>query len=93
MTAANSLISVIMPVYNGEKFIRETMDSVLNQTYQNFEFIIINDGSADSTQQIINSYDDKRIISVNLGSNQGVSNARNIGTDLSKGEFIATRLL
>lgn len=78
-----------MPVYNGERFIRETIDSVLNQTYQNFEFIIVNDGSIDSTQQIINSYGDKRIIPLNLARNQGVSNARNRGTDLSKGEFIA----
>jgi glycosyltransferase involved in cell wall biosynthesis len=85
----NPLISVIMPVYNGEKFIRETMDCILNQTYQNFEFIIVNDGSTDSTQQIINSYDDNRIVLLNLARNQGISNARNAGTDLSKGEFIA----
>ena len=78
-----------MPVYNGERFIRETIDSILNQTYQNFEFIIIDDGSTDSTQQIIDSYHDKRIILLGLIKNQGVSNARNMGTDLSKGEFIA----
>ena len=78
-----------MPVYNGEGFIRETIDSVLNQTYQNFEFIIVNDGSVDSTQQIIDSYEDKRIITLKLTKNQGVSNARNRGTDLSRGEFIA----
>jgi glycosyltransferase involved in cell wall biosynthesis len=89
MATTNPLISVIMPVYNGEKFIRETIDSVLNQTYQNFEFIIVNDGSIDSTRQIISSYDDKRIVPLNLTRNQGVSNARNMGTDLSKGEFIA----
>src|ERR1700693_193106 len=83
------LISVIMPVYNGERFIRETIDSVLNQTYRNFEFIIVNDGSVDSTRQIISSYDDKRIIPLNLAINQGVSNARNTGTDLARGEFIA----
>ena len=78
-----------MPVYNGEKFIRETIDSVLNQTFKNFEFIIVDDGSTDSTQQIISSYDDKRIIPLTLTRNQGVSNARNAGADLSKGEFIA----
>jgi len=78
-----------MPVYNGEKFIRETIESVLNQTYQNFEFIIVNDGSVDATQQIINSYHDRRIILLSLTRNQGVSNARNMGTDLCKGEFIA----
>ena len=89
MAIESPLISVIMPVYNGERFIRETIDSVLNQTYRKFEFIIVNDGSVDSTQQIISSYDDKRIIPLNLTTNQGVSNARNAGTDLAKGEFIA----
>lgn len=89
MPIIGPLVSVIMPVYNGEKFIRGTIDSVLNQTYQNFEFIIVNDGSDDSTQQIINSFDDNRIISLSLDRNQGVSNARNIGTDLSKAELIA----
>lgn len=89
MTTNNPMISVIMPVYNGERFIRETIESVLHQTFQNFEFIIINDGSVDSTQQIISSYDDKRIVLLNMPSNQGVSNARNIGTDSARGEFIA----
>lgn len=89
MAMNNPLISVIMPVYNGERFLRETIDSVLNQTYQNFEFIIVNDGSVDSTQQIIGSYADKRIVPLNLTRNQGVSNARNRGTELSRGKFIA----
>lgn len=78
-----------MPVYNGEQFIRETIDSILKQTHSHFEFIIVNDGSTDSTHQIINSYDDVRITPLHLIKNQGVSNARNMGTDLSKGTFIA----
>lgn len=78
-----------MPVYNGERFIRETIDSVLNQTFRNFEFIIVNDGSVDSTKQIIGSYDDKRIVLLDLPKNGGVSNARNVGTEQSCGEFIA----
>lgn len=86
---ANPLISVIMPVYNGERFIRETIDSVLTQTYRDFEFIIVNDGSIDSTRQIVENYNDKRIVLLNLDRNQGVSNARNMGTDLSHGELIA----
>ena len=89
MVHTNPLISVIMPVYNGESFLRETIESVLNQTSKDFEFIIVNDGSSDSTQQIIDSYDDKRIVTLNLQQNQGVSNARNRGTDLSRGKFIA----
>lgn len=78
-----------MPVYNGEKFIRETIDGVLNQTCRNFEFIIVNDGSVDATRQIIGSYHDERIVPLHLATNQGVSNARNTGTDIAKGEFIA----
>jgi glycosyltransferase involved in cell wall biosynthesis len=89
MTSSNPLISVIMPVYNGEKFLRETIDSVLNQTWRDYEFIIVNDGSSDTTQQIIDSYDDKRVVPVCVNPNQGVSNARNKGVDLAKGKFIA----
>lgn len=89
MTAQSTIISVVMPVYNGEQFIRETIDSVLNQTYQNFEFIIINDGSTDTTQQIVESYHDTRIISTILAKNAGVSNARNVGIELARGEYIA----
>ena len=54
-------ISVILPVYNDEKFISETIESILNQTFQNFELIIINDGSNDSTQDKIHSIKDDRI--------------------------------
>lgn len=86
---SHPLISVIMPVYNGEKYIRETIDSVLGQTCRNFEFIIVNDGSTDSTPQIIDSYADPRIVLIDQKSNQGVSNARNLGTQFSRGGFIA----
>ncbi len=78
-----------MPVYNGETYVRETIDSVLRQSFTNFEFIIVNDGSTDSTLQILESYDDKRIILVNLEQNRGVSNARNVGTDSAIGDYIA----
>jgi glycosyltransferase involved in cell wall biosynthesis len=89
MTAQSPIISVIMPVYNGAQFIRETIDSVLKQTYQNFEFIIVNDGSTDNTQQIVESYHDTSIILTTLARNAGVSNARNIGIGLARGEYIA----
>ena len=55
------LVSVLMPVYNGEKYLREAIDSILNQTFSDFEFLIINDGSTDHSQNIINSYNDSRI--------------------------------
>lgn len=89
MSMIEPLISVILPVYNGERFLRETIESVLNQTYKNFEFIIINDGSTDSSKEITSSYEDNRIVHLNLEQNRGVSNARNMGIALSKGEYIA----
>ena len=54
-------ISVLMSAYNAEKYISESIESILNQTFNDFEFIIINDGSTDNTEKIIKSYNDKRI--------------------------------
>lgn len=58
------IVSVIMPVYNREKFIQETIESILNQTYTDFELIIVDDGSSDRTKAIIKSIDDSRIVLV-----------------------------
>ena len=55
------LVTVLMAVYDGENYLREAIESILNQTYKNFEFLIINDGSTDSTEDIILSYKDPRI--------------------------------
>jgi glycosyltransferase involved in cell wall biosynthesis len=82
------LISVIMPVYNGEKYLKEAIDSVLNQTLRDFEFIIINDGSTDNSKSIIETYDDKRIIHIEQ-ENKGLSKTLNIGVSYCNGEFIA----
>jgi glycosyltransferase involved in cell wall biosynthesis len=81
-------ITVLMPVYNGEKYIREAIDSILNQTFTDFEFLIVNDGSTDQTEQIINSYNDKRIKLVNK-INGGVSCALNYGLKNASGKYIA----
>lgn len=81
------LVSVIMPVYNGEKYVREAIDSVLAQTYTDFEFIIINDGSTDRTQDIIDSYKDPRI-KCHQQDNQGVAKTLNNGLKLATGKFI-----
>ncbi len=83
------LISVVMPVYNGEKYLKEAIDSILNQTYTNFEFIIINDGSTDKSEEIIKSYKDKRIILVNNEENLRLPRTLNKGIDLAKGQYIA----
>lgn len=60
----NPLISVLMPAYNAEKYIKEAIESILNQTFSNFEFIIIDDGSIDATEEIIKSFKDSRIVSI-----------------------------
>jgi len=81
-------ISVIIPVYNAEKTIAWTIDSILNQTFKNFELIIINDGSTDSTLDIIKKFKDKRIKVFNQ-KNQGAPRARNLGMKKSKGQYIS----
>lgn len=80
-------ITVLMPVYNAEKYLREAIDSVLAQTYTDFEFLIVNDGSTDNSLNIIKSYSDKRIRLINR-ENGGVSAALNTGLTTAKGSFI-----
>lgn len=82
-----STISVLMPVYNGEKYISEAIESVLKQSYRNFEFIIIDDGSTDNTLKIIRSYKDKRIIL--LQNNHDFIGSLNKGLQYAKGKYIA----
>lgn len=85
----NELISIIIPVYNSEKYIERCIESVLNQTYQNIEIVIVNDGSIDSSEALIEKYldKDKRIIIINQ-KNCGVSAARNNGIKKSSGKYI-----
>jgi glycosyltransferase involved in cell wall biosynthesis len=82
----NSLISIIMPVYNAEKFVAEAINSVLKQTYANWELLIINDGSVDGSEQVIKIFNDNRIRFF-YQSNQGVSAARNVGLKNMKGDY------
>ncbi len=81
-------VSVIMPVYNGEKFLAEAIESVLNQTYSDLELIVVNDGSTDRSQEIIDSFSDPRLRKIRQ-ANQGQASARNRGLKVSKGKFIA----
>ena len=83
------MISVILPAYNAEKFLREAIDSILGQTYKNFELIVLNDGSTDRTEDIILSYDDPRIRYVKNEKNLKLIKTLNKGIDLAKGEYIA----
>lgn len=83
----NELITIIINVYNGEKFIKKCLDSVINQTYKNLEILIINDGSTDKTLKICKTYKDKRIKIITT-KNQGLSLSRNTGIDNAKGEYL-----
>jgi glycosyltransferase involved in cell wall biosynthesis len=84
-----NLVSIIIPVYNQEKFLAETLQSVINQTYSNWECILVNDGSVDNSIAIINDYlaQDQRFHFIN-SENKGVSNARNLALKQVKGEYI-----
>ena len=83
------IISVILPVYNEEKFIGECIESILNQTYRDFELIIINDASSDRSAEIINSFNDQRISVINNLNNSGIVKSLNKGCLNARGEFIA----
>jgi glycosyltransferase involved in cell wall biosynthesis len=82
-------VSVLMPVYNAEAFLQEAIDSILHQTFTDFEFIIINDGSIDSSEMIICSYDDPRIKYIKNEKNIGLVESLNKGIALARGEYIA----
>lgn len=83
------IVSIILSVFNGEKYIREAVESILGQTFKKFEFIIINDGSTDGTADILNSYNDKRIRVAHNKTNIGLPKSLNIGIRLSIGIYIA----
>lgn len=82
-------VSVVMPAYNAEKYINEAIQSILNQTFKDFEFIIINDGSTDRTEEIILSYNDSRIVYLKNKENLKIVETLNRGLDRAKGEYIA----
>jgi len=87
--AATPRVSVLMPVYNGERFLREAIDSILSQDYDDFELVIVDDGSQDGTAAIIASYRDPRIVSLCSTPNQGVIAARTKALSATRGEYIA----
>jgi len=84
------LVSIVVPAYNVEKYIKKCVDSLLNQTYENIEIIIVNDGSTDNTSKIIrnNFFDEQKVIILEK-SNGGLSSARNYGIKKSNGNFLS----
>ena len=82
-------ISVILPVYNAEQFINETVHSILDQTYKDFELIIVNDGSTDMTVEYIENINDKRIVLYHNETNKGIAYTLNKAISIAKGDYIA----
>lgn len=83
------MVSIIMPVYNAEKFLKETVESMLNQTYTDFEFLIFNDGSRDRSLAVLQQYTDPRIRLIHSDQNRGYLYWLNAGIAESKGKYIA----
>jgi len=84
-----SKVTVLMPVYNAEKYVREAVNSILNQTFSDFEFLIIDDGSTDRSWDILNSYSDTRIRLIQNPTNLKLIATLNLGLKLATGEYIA----
>jgi glycosyltransferase involved in cell wall biosynthesis len=85
----NPTISVLMPAFNVEKYIGDSMESILSQTFTDFEFIVMDDGSSDATVEIIEKYSDPRLKKIFLPQNKGLVNARNLLVNMAQGEYIA----
>jgi len=87
---ASPLVSVVTTTYNGARYLRQTIDSILRQTLRDFEYILIDDCSRDDTVALIRSFDDPRIVLVSNPTNRGISESRNIGFRMARGNYIAT---
>lgn len=88
MKKCEALVSIIVPVYNGAKYLRRCLDSLLAQTYSNIQIIVIDDGSTDNTWDICEEYSNKYNVDAISQENQGVSSARNRGLECAKGQYI-----
>jgi len=82
-------VSVVMSVYNGEKYLREAVESILNQTFRDFELIIINDGSTDRTPEILRSFDDDRIALVENPHRLGLAQSLNKSLKIASEKYLA----
>ena len=82
-------VSILMPVYNTAPYLREAMDSMLCQTFQDFELIVLDDCSPDNAEEILDAYDDPRIVRYKGEKNVGLSNVLNVGIGMARGKYIA----
>ncbi|MCA0152364.1 glycosyltransferase family 2 protein [Winogradskyella vincentii] len=87
----DQLVSIVTPIFNKEKVIEETIQSVLNQTYTNWELLLVNDASSDNSSNLVKKFveQDERIKYSEFSSNKGAAEARNYGSKMAKGEYIA----
>ena len=85
----NPKVTVLMPVYNGEKYLKKSIESILDQTFTDFEFLIIDDGSTDESLELIKSYDDTRIKIIVHEQNKGLIKTLNEGIELAAGDYVA----
>lgn len=83
-----TFVTIILPVYNADKFVNSAIKSILKQTHSNFELIIFDDGSSDQSREIINSFKDPRIKKIFYNTNQGLIHILNEGLNISKGKYI-----
>ena len=86
---SSPFVTVIIPVYNGTRTIEKAVNSILNQSYANFELLVVNDASTDQTRTILSGFNDSRIRIINIDKNIGRSAARNVAIDQAKGDYIA----
>jgi glycosyltransferase involved in cell wall biosynthesis len=89
MTNKAPVVSVVMPVFNGERYLRESITSILSQSLRDFEFIIVDDGSTDASAAIIDSYNDPRIVRETFSENRGLITALNRGLQIARGRYVA----
>ena len=85
----NPLVSVLMPVYNTAPYLSEAMDSMLHQTFKDYELIVLDDCSPDNAEEILDAYDDSRIVRYKGENNVGLSNVLNVGIEMARGKYIA----
>ena len=83
------LVSILMPVYKTAAFLKEAVDSILTQSFTDFELIVLNDCSPDNADEILDAYTDPRIVRYKGEKNVGLSNVLNVGIEMARGKFIA----
>lgn len=81
-------VSIIVPIYNAEKFIKKCIESILNQSYKNLELILVNDGSKDNSSKIINQYKNNKRVNIFTQKNHGAAYTRNFGLKQATGKYV-----